>query len=60
MCNTLLFFFSLPIIEILIIKHEDSDNLTIKNFPFVALYPIAFYKFPFYQVFHFISITNVI
>ncbi|XP_043511546.1 odorant receptor 13a-like [Frieseomelitta varia] len=50
MCNALLFFFSLPIIEILIIKHEDSDNLTMKNFPFVALYPIAFYKFPFYQI----------
>ncbi|XP_076479271.1 odorant receptor 13a-like [Bombus vancouverensis nearcticus] len=49
MCNALLFFFSLPIIEILITKHEDSDNFTM-NFPFAASYPVAFYKFPLYEI----------
>lgn len=60
MCNALLFFFSLPIIEILITKHEDSDNFTM-NFPFAASYPMAFYKFPLYEVpLHFTRITNMI
>ncbi|XP_043785588.1 odorant receptor 13a-like [Apis laboriosa] len=49
MCNALLLFFSLPIIEILI-KNENLNNFTIKNFPFAASYPITFYKFPFYEI----------
>lgn len=52
MCNALLFFFSLPIIETLT-KNENLNNFTIKNFPFAASYPITFYKFPFYEVFYF-------
>ncbi|XP_053981118.1 odorant receptor 13a-like [Hylaeus volcanicus] len=49
--NALLFFFSLPIIETLITTMQDStNNLTKKSFPFVALYPLAFYNFPFYEI----------
>ncbi|XP_076182252.1 odorant receptor 13a-like [Ptiloglossa arizonensis] len=49
--NSLLFFFSLPIIEtfITIIQHS-TNNLTERNFPFVASYPLAFYSFPLYEI----------
>jgi len=49
-CNSLVFFFSLPIMEILIAVIKDiSDNST-KHFPFVALYPESCYHFPIYEV----------
>ncbi|KOC68700.1 Putative odorant receptor 13a, partial [Habropoda laboriosa] len=50
MCNALLFFCSLPIIEIFVTEHQNSDNLTLKNFPFAATYPTVFYNFPFYEI----------
>lgn len=51
MFNALLFYSSLPIIEVLISKHQDSNNnFTMKNFPFTGAAPVAFDKFPFYQV----------
>ncbi|CAK9833675.1 Odorant receptor 13a [Anthophora retusa] len=50
MCNALLFFCSLPVIEIFITEYRNSDNSTAKNFPFAATYPIVFYSFPFYEI----------
>ncbi|OAD54307.1 Odorant receptor 85e [Eufriesea mexicana] len=49
MCNALLFFYSLPIIEIFSPKNKDSGNFTTRSLPFVASYPMVFYKFPFYE-----------
>ncbi|XP_076632768.1 odorant receptor 13a-like [Colletes latitarsis] len=49
--NSLLFFYSVPIIEIFFTIIQDStNNLTQKNFPFVASYPLAFYNFPLYEI----------
>ncbi|XP_076235029.1 odorant receptor 13a-like [Calliopsis andreniformis] len=49
--NALLFFFSLPIIDAFITFIQDStSNFTVKGFPFVASYPLAFYDFPFYEI----------
>ncbi|KYM94837.1 Putative odorant receptor 13a, partial [Cyphomyrmex costatus] len=49
-CNSLMFFFSLPIIEIIITVIKDTNNNTIKHFPFLALYPKYYYNFPMYEV----------
>ena len=59
MFNTLLFYSSLPIIEVLISKHQDSNNnFTMKNFPFTGAAPVAFDKFPFYQVLYTLHILS--
>ena len=49
-CNSLMFFFSLPIIEIVIAVIKGTNNNTIKHFPFLALYPEYYYNFPMYEV----------
>lgn len=49
-CNSLMFFFSLPIIEIVIAVVKGTNNNTIKHFPFLALYPEYYYYFPMYEV----------
>ncbi|XP_076545049.1 uncharacterized protein LOC117609441 [Osmia lignaria lignaria] len=62
MFNTLLFYSSLPIIEVLISKHQDSNNnFTMKNLPFTGAAPVAFVKFPFYQIIyiHQVLATNI-
>ncbi|KZC05825.1 Putative odorant receptor 13a [Dufourea novaeangliae] len=50
--NALLFFYSLPVIDsFMSIIRDTNDNSTVpKNFPFVASYPLTFYKFPFYEI----------
>lgn len=50
-CNSLVFFFSLPMIDILVtmIKSTNDNNST-KHFPFIALYPENYYNFPMYEV----------
>ncbi|XP_076654503.1 odorant receptor 13a-like [Halictus rubicundus] len=49
--NALLFFFSVPIIEIIFnAAYVSNNNSTVlRDFPFVASYPLAFYNFPFYE-----------
>lgn len=49
-CNSLAFFFSLPIIEILIAVIKGAMNNNVKHFPFLALYPESYYNFPLYEV----------
>lgn len=49
-CNSLLFFFSLPLIEILIAIINGSNDNTTKYFPFIALYPKSYYNYPLYEV----------
>ncbi|KAF3054293.1 Odorant receptor 110 [Nylanderia fulva] len=50
-CNSLAFFFSLPIIEIFVtIIKNTNDNNTTKHFPFIALYPDNYYNFPMYEI----------
>ncbi|KYN10084.1 Putative odorant receptor 13a [Trachymyrmex cornetzi] len=52
-CNSLMFFFSLPIIEIVIAAIKGTNNNTIKHFPFLALYPEYYYNFPMYEITYF-------
>nr|XP_012139624.1 PREDICTED: odorant receptor 13a-like isoform X1 [Megachile rotundata] len=62
MCNALLFYSSLPIIEILISKSQVSNNnSTIKKFPFTGTSPAAFHKFPFYEMMYIFQMlaTNI-
>ncbi|XP_026671568.1 odorant receptor 13a-like isoform X2 [Ceratina calcarata] len=40
---------TLPIIDVLF-QNQESDNVTVKNFPFAATYPTTFYKFPCYEI----------
>lgn len=49
-CNSLMFFFSLPIIEILITVIEGTNDNSTKHFPFLALYPESYYSSPMYEV----------
>lgn len=51
-CNSLIFFFSLPIIEIFVtmIKNTNDNDTSTKHFPFIALYPKNYYNFPIYEV----------
>ncbi|KAL6440851.1 hypothetical protein ACFW04_003343 [Cataglyphis niger] len=50
-CNSLVFFFSLPIIEIFITVIKNTrDNNSTKHFPFIALYPENYYNFPIYEI----------
>ncbi|XP_011640361.2 odorant receptor 13a-like [Pogonomyrmex barbatus] len=52
-CNSLIFFFSLPIIEIFVTVIKDTNNnstLTSKHLPFLALYPESYYSFPMYEI----------
>lgn len=49
-CNSLMFFFSLPIIDLLITVIKDTDDNSTKHFPFVALYPESYYSSPMYEV----------
>lgn len=49
-CNSLMFFFSLPIIEIFIAVIKDTNDNSTKHFPFIALYPESYYNFPMYEV----------
>lgn len=50
-CNSLIFFFSLPIIEIFVTMNKSTnDNNSTKHFPFIALYPNNYYNFPMYEV----------
>ncbi|XP_076381187.1 odorant receptor 13a-like [Megalopta genalis] len=43
-CNALLLFFSVPIIDII-----TNNSTVLKDFPFVATYPSGFYNFPYYE-----------
>ncbi|KAG5314534.1 OR13A protein, partial [Pseudoatta argentina] len=52
-CNSLMFFFSLPIIEIVIAVIKGTNNNTIKHFSFLALYPEYYYNFPIYEITYF-------
>ncbi|XP_076230127.1 odorant receptor 22c-like isoform X2 [Nomia melanderi] len=47
--NALLFFFSVPIVNIFIIQGSSNNSTVLKNFPFLASYPLAFYNFPLYE-----------
>jgi len=47
-CNSLMFFFSLPILEIFIAVIKGTNDT--KHFPFLALYPESYYSFPMYEV----------
>lgn len=49
-CNSLMFFFSLPIIEIFITVIKGTNDNSTKHFPFIALYPESYYNFPMYEV----------
>ncbi|XP_078035686.1 odorant receptor 13a-like [Augochlora pura] len=50
--NALLLFFSVPIIDIItnIIFASSNSTTVLKNFPFVAMYPLTFYNFPYYEI----------
>ncbi|XP_025157160.1 odorant receptor 13a-like [Harpegnathos saltator] len=49
-CNSLLFFFSLPLIEIFITTLAGFNDNSTKHFPFLALYPKSYYNFPIYEI----------
>ncbi|XP_012230552.1 odorant receptor 13a-like [Linepithema humile] len=56
-CNALVFFFSLPVIETLVAVIKDTGDNSTKHFPFVALYPEPCYHFPMYEVVYFSQIV---
>jgi len=49
-CNALVFFFSLPIVESIVAIIRDTNNNSTKSFPFVASYSELYYNFPMYEV----------
>ncbi|XP_011875239.1 PREDICTED: odorant receptor 13a-like isoform X2 [Vollenhovia emeryi] len=49
-CNSLMFFFSLPVIEIFITVIKGTNGNSTKHFPFLALYPESYYNFPMYEI----------
>ncbi|RLZ02243.1 Odorant receptor 70 [Cephus cinctus] len=54
--NALLFFFSLPPIEILILKFNGTYKSSDKHFPFPATYPDFLKEFPYFQIVYFSQI----
>ncbi|XP_015183021.1 PREDICTED: odorant receptor 49b-like [Polistes dominula] len=48
--NALLIFFTLPLIDIFILKYKGILNNDSNNFPFMASYPDSFYEFPLYEI----------
>ncbi|XP_019885813.1 odorant receptor 13a isoform X2 [Ooceraea biroi] len=52
-CNSLLFFFSLPIFESVVTTIKGTSDNSTNNFPFVALYPESYYNFPMYEIVYF-------
>ncbi|KAH0950410.1 OrUA3 [Eciton burchellii] len=49
-CNALVFFFSLPIVESIVAIIKDTNDNSTKNFPFVASYSEFYYNFPMYEI----------
>jgi len=54
-CNALLFFFGLPIVESIVAIIRDTNDNSTKSFPFVASYSEFYYNFPMYEVKSFFS-----
>lgn len=48
--NVLLVFFTLPLIDVFILEYKGMLGNDSNHFPFMALYPDSFYKFPLYEV----------
>ncbi|KAI4487090.1 hypothetical protein M0802_012044 [Mischocyttarus mexicanus] len=48
--NSLIIFFTLPLIDIFILKYKGILSNDSNNFPFMALYPDSFYEFPLYEI----------
>ncbi|XP_077272939.1 odorant receptor 13a-like [Temnothorax americanus] len=49
-CNSLMFFFSLPMIEIFVALIKGPNDNSTRHFPFLALYPESYYNFPMYEI----------
>ncbi|XP_047370314.1 odorant receptor 13a-like [Vespa velutina] len=48
--NVLVVFFTLPLIDVFILKYKGMVGNNSNYFPFMALYPDSFYEFPLYEI----------